>query len=360
MNNKVIFTISSKNYFGQGLTLLDSVYALYNNEIDYYYLIVDKNLDGIREYNPSFQLILVEEIGIPDFNDLTFKYDVVEFNTAVKPFFMDYMLKKYQKIIYLDPDIFLYKRIDYIFEILDKYSIVLTPHIVDTDFRVSQIEPSEYSFLQVGVFNLGFIAISNDQEAIKFVKWFETRNRYACFVNRKGLFVDQKWINYVPCLFNNYYVLRDKEYNVAYWNISERAFTEEETKNIVFFHFSTADPKNDQIITKIDSHIYNLKNFPAYTKMVKDYCHMLNHNRFYEYRKMEYSYNRFNNGRPINKYHRIAYENGNDKTSNPFESKPTSLLYIKGSMINNLKKLSKKINIISKIKYRFFTSYINH
>lgn len=353
MNTKAVFTISSKNYFAQGTTLLDSLFALYQNDIDYYYLIVDEDLTGLGDYNKSYNLVLAKDINIPNYYDLVFKYDVVEFNTAVKPFFMDWLIEKYQSVVYFDPDIFVYKSIDFIFDKLTNHNIVLTPHVINPDYRITEIEPNEIIFLKVGVFNLGFIAIARSEETKKFIDWFKSRTEQLCF-NRveAGLYVDQKWMDFVPCLFRSYYIITEKGYNVACWNLLERNYTLEETKDIVFYHFSSFDPQNDQIISKSNPQLYTLKNFPVFTEMFKQYGKILTENGHPHYRKIKYSYNHFNNDLKITQFHRNAFNRGEVK-GDPFETKKFSYFYVKGNLLSRMKAYLKKNPLARKVKKRY-------
>jgi hypothetical protein len=343
MNTKAVFTISSKNYFAQGKTLLDSIFELHSDEIDYFYLIVDENLDGLDNFNPNFNLILAKDIDIPNFYSLAFKYNVIEFNTAVKPFFFDYLSKLYHKIVCFDPDILVYNRLDQIFKLLETNSILLTPHIINIDFRINKIDDGEYPFLQTGIFNLGFLGISMSEESKKFINWFKERTHKACFVERdRGLFVDQKWINFVPCLFNSYFIIRDKYYNVAYWNLNERNIEEDDVDSIVFYHYSSFDINDNETITRLNSIYFNLKNFPVFTKKINQYRELLNSNDYLKYRKIEYSYNKFFNHRNITPFHRKNCVQ-NMMELNPFELKTNSWFYLRGYLLFLGKKMLKAI-----------------
>ncbi len=58
-----------------------------------------------------------------------FKYDILELNTNVKPSFLRYLLNSgIEELVYLDPDIFVYKELTPIFDALSHSAIVLTPH----------------------------------------------------------------------------------------------------------------------------------------------------------------------------------------------------------------------------------------
>jgi hypothetical protein len=175
------------------------------------------------------------------------KYDILELNTNVKPTFMKHLLATHQleKLVYLDPDIFVYAPLTPVFDALDSANAVLTPHIttpVDDGKR-----PNEQDHLYNGTYNLGFFAVRGSDEAKNILSWWERR----CLDNgfsegRTGLFVDQKWMNLAPGLFGGVTILRHPGCNMAYWNLHERHLTPDTDGSyrvngnapLCFFHFS--------------------------------------------------------------------------------------------------------------------------
>ena len=43
------------------------------------------------ESDDNFECIVAKDIGMPGFERMAFAYDIVEFNTALKPFFINYL-----------------------------------------------------------------------------------------------------------------------------------------------------------------------------------------------------------------------------------------------------------------------------
>ncbi|HEV2311263.1 MAG TPA: hypothetical protein VGU73_12145, partial [Acidimicrobiia bacterium] len=76
-----------------------------------------------------------------------------------------------------------------------------------------------------------------------------------------GYAVDQKWIDLVPALFEDYYVVRDTSYNVADWNLFGRHLTERDGTYYVdgeplrFFHFSGYSPERRGELSKYQNRI---------------------------------------------------------------------------------------------------------
>ena len=113
----VIFTICAKNYLAQAKTLGYSV-KKHSPTTDFYILLSDE-IGDVSIYCDDFEVIESKSLkNIPNFSTLAFKYNVIEFSTSVKPFFFDWLLneKRYEKILYLDPDMVVYNSLDFLFE----------------------------------------------------------------------------------------------------------------------------------------------------------------------------------------------------------------------------------------------------
>ena len=81
----------------------------------------------------------------------------------------------------LDPDIAVFAPLDAIDALLERHSIVLTPHQTEPESSRSAILDNEVSSLKHGVFNLGFIAVSNSEQGLRFVDWWSDRLRDFCY-----------------------------------------------------------------------------------------------------------------------------------------------------------------------------------
>src|ERR671935_35916 len=70
--------------------------------------------------------------------------------------------------------------------------------------------PSEMTFLQSGIFNLGFLGLSDTATTRRMLAWWQRRCAELCIVRvEDGLFVDQKWMDLVPVLFNDTTIVTD-------------------------------------------------------------------------------------------------------------------------------------------------------
>ena len=72
----------------------------------------------------------------------------------------------------------------------------------------------------------------------------------------RGMHVDQKWMDLVPGLFGEVFIMREPGYNVAYWNLHSRTVdllngrVRVNGKPCYFFHFSGFDPLNISMVSK--------------------------------------------------------------------------------------------------------------
>lgn len=195
------------------------------------------------------RIIYTQDLEIPNYDKLLNAYSVVEICTAVKGDALCAFLKEeFDNIVYLDPDIAVYGNLGFIDNLLKEYSILLTPHIIDpeADGNELAIIESEVNALKYGVFNLGFIAINNSKEGVRFANWWRDRLRFKCIDNPgEGYFTDQKWCNHVPVFFEKVKIIKDYGCNVASWNLNERKVRINENGEIFcnhdllkFYHFT--------------------------------------------------------------------------------------------------------------------------
>ena len=280
--NVGVFTIASKNYLAYARTLMASV-KQHHPEYRRYLCLADK-VDGyFAPLEENFEVIQADSLGIDTFQDMTIRYDIMEFNTAVKPFMIEWLFKNtdLDAVIYLDPDIQVFSRFVLLeSELMNGASVVLTPHI--TRPEEDGLNPNDYHMLQAGVFNLGFIALRRCDEAIRFVQWWGRRLKTQCAADvSKNLFTDQRWCDLAPCFLDHLKVLKNPGFNVAYWNLAQRKITCNEAGNwladnnpLVFFHFSGVNADQRTLVSKHQNR-FNWKDIPSCQSLFENYLNSL-------------------------------------------------------------------------------------
>jgi hypothetical protein len=241
------FTIVAQNYMAYALVLGKSVLR-YHPDATFSVFILD---DPDRRWRDSlsergFQTIYPDNLPLTEYRKFVFQYNLTEASTGVKPFVFQFLFDHgADQVIYLDPDILCFRRFDEVFAALERYRIVLTPHICAPN--PENYFPGEKGILSGGVFNLGFLALRKSESSTAFIKWWSEHLRYECLSEiDSGLFVDQKWVDLVPSCFEDVFILRNTTYNIAYWNLHERSLETREgtlyevqsSAPVTFIHFS--------------------------------------------------------------------------------------------------------------------------
>lgn len=348
------FTICAKNYLAQALTLRES-FLKHNPSLNFFIFLADK-IDGVEDVDG---VVALDKSWIPDWVNMAFKYDVIEFNTSIKPFCFGKLFKEgYEKVIYLDPDIYATRPLDYIYECLNNKSVVLTPHYCDIEEHFDGAV-SEETFNKVGIYNLGFCALKNDKVGQEIAKWWQNRLQYKCYSqSSEGLFVDQKWMDYIPAFFPQATCVSSHHgMNVAIWNLHERELFIDEKQGymirrkktgdefpLLFFHFSGFDPFEASVINRRHPQ-FNVTTYPSFKPIIEEYREQVYANSYDRFSKMTYGFNHYFDGSVITPLQRRmfrVYLNEHKVEFNPFEINTPFYKILKNSRL--LLKASTKQN----------------
>jgi hypothetical protein len=306
-------TIVSPNYLPFARTLAKS-YLQHHPAAKFYVLVVARSGEKTLFDAEPFSAVMLEEIGLPKLNSVGMKYDILEFNTNVKPSFMKYIFDNsdLDNLVYLDPDIYIYNRLDPVFDLLEHANVVLTPHITSpiNDGKT----PGEQDFLSSGTYNLGFIAVRRSSETRRMLDWWESRCLEQGYnETRTGLFVDQKWMNLVPCLFDKVEQCKDHGCNMAYWNLHERILTNENSEYVVngvsklrFFHFSGVDINRVEALSKYTNR-FSLQCREDLADLFATYKKKVAENRNAALDTIPYGFDFFDNGATVTQLARRIY-----------------------------------------------------
>lgn len=327
-SRRTIFTICSNNYLPMARVLLQSA-GQQHPEADIYLCLADALLDEPDFYAGDFEVVTAEALGIPDFREFAFRYGIMEFNTAVKPFMFRYLMAQgYNQMVYLDPDIEVMAPLVHVFALLDDgASLVLTPHLTRPAER--DAFPDDVGIMRAGVFNLGFLAVSACPEAERIMAWWGGRLQYQC-VNEpeRGLFVDQKFMDLVPGFAADARILREPGYNLAYWNLHQRNLQKHgngwtvDGELLRFFHFSGIDPADLRQLSKYTTAFGPGAISPALAALMQRYAQQVLANGHGRVPAASYVYGRFASGTLIPDAVRRIFRDGHRCWSggDPFET----------------------------------------
>ena len=281
------------------------------------------------------RVIHPHQLPIPNLRQWLFGHNVIEACTAIKgPVLRQLLAEGYDAVIYLDPDIAVFSSLEPLHELLQRDSIVLTPHQTAAEKGGPGIQDNEIGSLKWGVFNLGFVGVKNDENGRAFASWWSDRLLHYCHDDlANGLFVDQKWCNLVPCYFDGVRILRDTGYNVASWNLSTRPVQIHQDGSITaggsmlrFFHFTKAGPVGDLMTQR-----YGGKHSDVY-ELWAWYKRQLGLNKVAGLPNGYWKYSRFEDGSFIAQDLRVSYRKLSARGSvggDPFAANVSSVLNVK-------------------------------
>lgn len=298
-----IFTIVSNNYLHYANTLFASL-KQHCPQADLVLGLCDRPHTETVCAN-ALDIVCIDELDIAELATFVYQYTILELNTAIKPYLAEkLMLRGYRKVIYFDPDICVYNSLDNMLDLLEQHNVLLTPHL--TGPLDDQRWPSELSILQAGSYNLGFIALRAGDETRRLLHWWQTKLYKDCVVDLpRNLFVDQKWMDLAPSLFEGVYINRDPGWNLAYWNLNHRPLqrTADDrfmvaSQPLTFFHFSGFSI-SDSTLSKHQNRFDKGAAGSALRELCTDYAEALQNNGHDRFSRLPYAFQLFADGTPV-------------------------------------------------------------
>lgn len=298
-----VCTIIARNYVAHARVLAESFRAAHPDG-NCSVLVIDDPSGFIDPAAEPFELITLEQIGLPDPERMAAIYDVMELSTAVKPWLLRHLLARpgVDSVSYLDPDIRIFAPLAEIDRRVHAHDAVLTPHFI-TPLPRDGRKPSEEDILIAGSYNLGFIALRAGETAEALLDWWSERLENDCLNEPElGRFVDQRWIDLAPGLWPDIDVLRDPAYNIAYWNLATRQLEDDgdggyrvDGEPLRFFHFSGFDPRRPSELSKHQDRVSVSAN-PALARICREYADELFEHGFEQAIGWPYGWGKLPNG----------------------------------------------------------------
>ena len=290
----VFFTICAKNFLAYARTLHASV-RQHHPDARFYVALCDR-IDGmIDPATEPFEIIELERLAIPGLDGMIQRYNITELNTAIKPSVFEYLFERGERrVVYLDPDILVVSPLtDVVSRLGVDADAVLTPHVLDP---AEHAEIDDIKMLQLGTFNLGFVALNGTGRVREIVRWWARRLEHQCVIDvPNGLFVDQKWADLLPSYIASTLVLHHPGYNVAYWNLPQRRVTREVsgwTVNgapLVFVHFSGNDLYDERVFSR-HSPNFTMEAAGGAADLLREYRERVFANGHADYAKLPYAF----------------------------------------------------------------------
>ncbi len=235
-------TVVAKNFLSFARVLARSFHEQHP-DVPLFVLLADK-VDGY--FDPAaepFPLLLLEDLPIPHFLS---RYSRQQTVVAAKAWLLSHLLDRgFERAVFLDADLLILGDLTPLLAPAGDPAILLTPHLLAPLAGGDRI-PRELNILQSGIYNGGFLGVSESPEARRFLAWWQERLSLHCrHAIAEGMHYDQRWLDLVPAFFENVGIVRDPAFNTAYWNLPER-----DIHAARFFHFSGFNPDEPQAVTR--------------------------------------------------------------------------------------------------------------
>jgi len=247
---KLFCTIITANYLPYVHVLYDSLLA-HDGNVKLVAFISDKKLSG-----SAYDSLKGKNIEVLYYEDIVTQSELISplkdkyadsyhdaFRWSMKPVLLSYLLKMHEKAIYLDSDLLFFNDFSFLFDLLDRCSVLLSPHWRSSDPYKDPIN-FELNFLD-GMYNGGFVGAS--AKGIDALNYWAKCCLYKMERDRyKGLHDDQKYLDILPSRFEGIESISHRGCNVGNWNQIDcrRSKTESgevlinDKYKIIFIHFT--------------------------------------------------------------------------------------------------------------------------
>jgi glycosyltransferase involved in cell wall biosynthesis len=313
-----VCTIIAKNYVASARVLARSL-AEHDPEARLWTLIIDDFEGYIDPAEEPFEVLTPADIDCQPFTYMALRYSVLELSTAVKPWLLRHLMGETRgPVTYLDPDIEVHGSLRRLDELAALHGVVLTPHSsqpLPADGR----SPTQIDVMVAGAYNLGYVSLAPRPEVEELLDWWSDRLRRDCRIDPIwGYFVDQRWFDLVPGFLTDFYILRDPEYNVAYWNMHSRRLEHDGERYLVdgrplaFAHFSGFDPERPLSLSRHQNRI-DVRSHPVLRRLLSEYAARVMGEGHAVTRKWPYTYVALGDGTQIDDFVRTFCEEYGDE-----------------------------------------------
>eukprot|EP00931_Biecheleriopsis_adriatica_P113141 TRINITY_DN8808_c0_g2_i4.p1 TRINITY_DN8808_c0_g2~~TRINITY_DN8808_c0_g2_i4.p1 ORF type:complete len:883 (-),score=116.27 TRINITY_DN8808_c0_g2_i4:416-3064(-) len=254
------------------------------------------------------------------YKELAFRYDKTCLGRAVKPIAFKHIFHELSatKVMYFDSDIWIMQPLTYIVTALDRYSLVVTPHMTKP-LPIDGRKPDERIINAAGQFDFCFVAMARGAISSEMLSWLAERLRYyGLGKTGQEMFLDQSWGTYVTSYFpqSSYLILRDPRYNVGYKNLHYRGAHLRLVENrvlydstpVVFMHLAgTLNPKYDIEGISESQNRYTLSDFPNVRPIFETFMDTLVRSHAFQWHHVPYGFDSFSDGTRVHSLIREYY-----------------------------------------------------
>ncbi len=219
MKDHAIVTIVTHSFLAYAKAMHSSLMQ-WNEKIDFTALVVDAD---DSDPLPTWCLTLGQIEEAPAAKQMIQRFAATEktdsLRWALKSQLMLRALQRgAQKVLWCDPDLMFFEDPQCLFDDMTKRSMLLTPH-----YRALRPSTDEVNFQKnftEGMFQAGLVGAGYEAQSV--LEWWSE----ACLWRMdkdaaNGLYVDQRYLDLLPILWEDTVISRHRGYNIAEWNWHE-------------------------------------------------------------------------------------------------------------------------------------------
>jgi hypothetical protein len=225
--NTAFCTILSKARLYQAVAFFGSMYEVMKDFSLFVLCVDDEAYELLKKMNWRNIIIThINDLQDAELKSLRVSRKLSEFCWTLKPIFIEHLFinnPTLERITYADSDLFFFSDPAIIFKNQPEASVLLSR----SDVFVPSFSPEFTEFMQdlTGKYNSGFISFKNNQEACDCLKWWKEKCIESCSVDLKpGSFGDQKYLDFMPSLFNGIWDIATEGVNIGHWNFAKYRF----------------------------------------------------------------------------------------------------------------------------------------
>jgi len=308
-----VVTVCTGNYLHYARALAQSIHE-HQPTLPIFACVVDVAAGELSTEAKPLHLFAAEQLPISAWRRFAFQYRPLELCAALVPWVVQYLFDTIgcRRVVYLDCDIQVYAELTPVYESLDQYDVVLTPHLtapLPVDGRI----PSEMQILRTGVYNGGFLAVREGTRARQMLAWWQAKLRSDCVIDVPNhRYANQRFLDLVPGLFEGVKIERSSAYNVAYWNVPPRELRldadgkpQVDGRPLIFFHYSNFDPRRPDRLTTHPNRL-TAEDESVVRSLLSRYVRLLNECGMATFGELPYGFRTLSNGYRIRDGWRMA------------------------------------------------------
>ena len=244
MSKLYFATIFNINYLSRARAMIDSL-AEHHQDFVMFVVALDKDTELFfkgKQFE-NVRVITTTDIAaaFPELVAIKNERSFVNYIFTLSPYYPLYILQNNPEIPHicsLDTDQFFFSSPQKIFDLLDKYSVLITPHRFTKKLLATDIE-------KYGKFNVSFQVFKNDRIGLKCLQhWKEQCALWCADQEEDGKFADQKYLDEWPSQFGNSVgEISHVGLGLAPWNINNQVVSVKNKKiwvgdqPLVLFHY---------------------------------------------------------------------------------------------------------------------------